>query len=126
MRFPRLRIGGHHHGYFKQENGVDVITQINKANPQILFVGMGMPLQEKWIMDNAEFLPACVMFDVGACFDFVAGEKPRCPNWMADHGLEWLFRFLMEPRRLWKRYLIGNPLFLLRVMRDRQRLKKKA
>lgn len=120
-RYPSLRIVGIHHGYFDKTPGSAeneaVIAQINAARPNILFVGFGMPLQERWLMENWARLQVNVAFTCGALFDYVSGELRRAPRWMNDHGLEWLGRLIIEPRRLWRRYLIGNPLFLWRVLK---------
>ena len=124
-RFPTLHIAGVHHGYFDKTPGSpeneSVIRQINSAKPNILFVGFGMPLQERWLRENWHLLDAHVTFTCGALFDYVSGELRRSPQWMNDHGLEWLGRMVIEPRRLWRRYLIGNPLFLWRVVLQRLR-----
>jgi N-acetylglucosaminyldiphosphoundecaprenol N-acetyl-beta-D-mannosaminyltransferase len=122
-RFPALRVLGTHHGYFDKtasssENEA-VIQAINAVKPDILVVAFGMPLQERWLWENRERLDAKVVFTCGAMFDYVSGELRRPPRWMTDHGLEWLGRLLIEPRRLWRRYLIGNPLFLWRVLKQR-------
>jgi N-acetylglucosaminyldiphosphoundecaprenol N-acetyl-beta-D-mannosaminyltransferase len=119
--YPGLQIVGVHHGYFdpagrENENVVDAITV---ADPDILLVGTGSPRQELWIHDNASQLNGRVVWAVGAMMDFVIGKKPRAPRWMLDHGLEWLGRLVAEPQRLWKRYLVGNPLFLWRVVKQR-------
>lgn len=124
-RFPNLKIAGVHHGYFKKiprstENEA-MIQQINAAKPNILIVGFGMPLQERWLMENWERIEANVALTGGAVFDYVSGKLRRPPRWMAEHNLEWLGRLFIEPRRLWRRYLIGNPLFLWRVLKERLR-----
>ena len=122
-RFPDLRIVGTHHGYFDKTPGSleneAVIQKINAARPNILIIGFGMPLQERWLMENWDRIEANVALTGGAVFDYVSGELRRPPRWMTDHGLEWLGRLIIEPRRLWKRYLIGNPLFLWRVLKQR-------
>jgi len=120
-RYPGLRIVGTHHGHY-DHNGPEnsaVIAEINALRPDILLVGFGTPLQEKWIDRHMERLQVPVVWAVGALVDFVTGNKPRAPRWMLDHGLEWLYRLWTEPRRLWKRYIIGNPLFLWRVFMQR-------
>jgi N-acetylglucosaminyldiphosphoundecaprenol N-acetyl-beta-D-mannosaminyltransferase len=121
--FPQLKILGTANGYFDKslecpENQA-VICRINAVKPDILIVGFGMPLQERWLMDNWAEINASVGLPAGAVFDYISGQVPRAPRWMTDHGLEWLGRLAIEPRRLWKRYLIGNPLFFLRVLRQR-------
>ena len=87
-----------------------------RAQPDIVLVGMGTPKQELWVERNADRLDADVLWTVGALFDYVAGRVPRAPGWLADNGLEWIFRLAIEPQRMWRRYLLGNPVFLSRVM----------
>ena len=122
-RFPALQIVGTQHGYFAKmadhpENEA-VLAQIAVARPDILLVGMGMPTQERWIYENRERLEAIVTMTGGAVFDYVSGQLKRPPALFTATGFEWLGRLLIEPRRLWRRYLIGNPLFLWRVLRRR-------
>jgi N-acetylglucosaminyldiphosphoundecaprenol N-acetyl-beta-D-mannosaminyltransferase len=122
-RYPDLRVVGTHHGYFDKTPGSAeneaVIEQINAVKPNFLIVGFGMPLQERWLMENWDRIDANVALTGGAVFDYVSGELQRAPRWMTENGLEWLGRLLIEPRRLWKRYLIGNPLFIWRVLKQR-------
>jgi N-acetylglucosaminyldiphosphoundecaprenol N-acetyl-beta-D-mannosaminyltransferase len=121
--YPKLRIAGIHHGYFDKTAGHPdneaVVQAINAAKPDILLVGFGMPLQEQWLLENWEKVDARVALTGGAVFDYVSGRLQRGPRWMTDHGLEWLARLLIEPHRLWRRYVLGNPLFLWRVIRER-------
>jgi N-acetylglucosaminyldiphosphoundecaprenol N-acetyl-beta-D-mannosaminyltransferase len=123
--FPALPVVGTYHGYFdKSQDHPDnkcVIQFINHVQPNILIVGLGMPLQERWLMENWQRLHANVMLTGGAVFDYVSGDLTRAPQWMTDHGLEWLGRLLIEPKRLWRRYILGNPLFLWRVIKQRIR-----
>jgi len=125
-KFPDLKFAGIHHGYFDKTPGSleneAVIRDIHLTRPDILLVGLGMPLQERWLMENWDRLDARVTLPVGALFDYLAGEFPRAPHWMTDHGWEWLGRLIVEPRRLWRRYLLGNPRFLWRVLKARWRL----
>ena len=122
-RFPRLRILGHHHGYFDKSSASaeneGVLRSINRCRPNILIVGMGMPTQERWLAQNWGRVEADVALTGGAVFDYVTGSLRRPPKAMTDHGWEWLGRLLIEPRRLWRRYLVGNPLFLARVLMSR-------
>lgn len=115
-----LNIVGAHHGYL-QDPAVSAaaISSINAAHPHILFVGMGTPIQETWIFEHRHELDVPVVWAVGALFDFVAGIQHRAPRWMLDHDLEWLHRFWVEPRRMWRRYIVGNPLFVWRVIMQR-------
>jgi N-acetylglucosaminyldiphosphoundecaprenol N-acetyl-beta-D-mannosaminyltransferase len=85
-----------------------VIDKINQAQPDILWVGLGSPKQDFWMSIHRNLLNATVIIGIGAAFDFLAGVKPQAPRWMQRSGLEWLFRLCCEPRRLWRRYLIGN------------------
>ena len=122
-RYPDLEIVGVRHGYFDHSAGAAeneaVVEEINASAPDILLVGLGMPLQERWLMENIERLDAGVVLTGGAVFDYVSGRLRRGPRFLTDSGFEWLARLLVEPRRLWRRYLLGNPLFLLRVLRQR-------
>jgi N-acetylglucosaminyldiphosphoundecaprenol N-acetyl-beta-D-mannosaminyltransferase len=122
-RFPDLRVVGTHHGYFdKTRDSLEnraVIQRINTLKPNVLIVGFGMPLQERWLMDNWDDIRPDVTFTGGAVFDYISGDLRRPPGWMIDHGFEWLGRLMVEPQRLWKRYVIGNPLFLYRVLNQR-------
>ena len=119
-RYRGLHIVGTHHGYLQDPAiSAAAITAINAARPHILFVGMGTPNQERWIFEHRHELDVPVVWAVGALFDFVAGVQRRAPRWMLDHGLEWLHRFWIDPRRLWRRYIVGNPLFICRVIMQR-------
>lgn len=88
-----------------------IISRINEARVNVLFVGIGCPKQERWMAEHKEHLN-CVMLGVGAAYDFIAGSKKHAPRWVQKLGLEWLFRLLSEPKRLWKRYLQQNPRFI--------------
>jgi N-acetylglucosaminyldiphosphoundecaprenol N-acetyl-beta-D-mannosaminyltransferase len=122
--FPDLKIVGVRHGYFDHSAGSAeneaVVAEINAAAPDILLVGLGMPLQERWLMENRERIGAGVVLTGGAVFDYVSGGLRRGPRLLTDNGFEWLARLFVEPRRLWRRYLVGNPLFLLRVLKQRR------
>lgn len=122
-RYPDLKIVGVHDGYFDKNlrslENESCIQEINAANPHILVVGFGMPLQEKWLDENWHQINANIALTGGAVFDYISGELRRAPRWMTDNGFEWLGRLLIEPFRLWKRYLIGNPLFLWRVLKQK-------
>jgi N-acetylglucosaminyldiphosphoundecaprenol N-acetyl-beta-D-mannosaminyltransferase len=109
LKYPKLQISSFH-GYFDADPGSDenqqIISKINEYRPHILMVGMGMPRQEHWIVDNLAELNANVIINVGAYIDYVAGVIPTPPRWMGRVGLEWLYRLLSEPKRLWFRYLV--------------------
>ena len=122
-RFPGVRITGAHHGFFDKTLGGkdndEVIEKINERKPDILVVAFGMPLQERWLMENWDRIDANIALTGGAVFDYVSGELRRAPKWMTNNGMEWLGRLLIEPRRLWRRYLIGIPQFFWRIFLQR-------
>jgi N-acetylglucosaminyldiphosphoundecaprenol N-acetyl-beta-D-mannosaminyltransferase len=97
---------------FEQAENDDILAQIRDACPDVLFVGMSCPKQEKWIAENLERIAAPVSLGVGAAFNFLSGKVPRAPEKLQKAGLEWLYRLYHEPRRLWRRYLLGNAVFL--------------
>ncbi|UOA09136.1 WecB/TagA/CpsF family glycosyltransferase [Methylobacter sp. S3L5C] len=119
-RYPNLLIAGVHDGYFSSEQESQVIETINKSGAALLLVGFGVPQQELWLARHREQLLPTVCFGIGGLFDYYSGRIPRAPVWMREIGLEWTWRLLQEPGRMWKRYLIGNPLFLYRVWLQRQ------
>jgi N-acetylglucosaminyldiphosphoundecaprenol N-acetyl-beta-D-mannosaminyltransferase len=121
--YPRLDVRGTHHGYFGlgSPHSDRVLEHIAEHRPDILLVGMGTPAQELWVEANCDRIEASVVWTVGALFDYVSGRVPRAPHWISDNGFEWIFRLAMEPRRMWRRYLLGNPAFLYRVLSERSR-----
>ncbi len=120
---PGLRVVGTHHGYFDKEGPQSdaVVDHINAAGPDIVLVGFGTPLQERWIAANRDAIDAPVVWALGATADFISGAVSRGPAVLYDHGLEWLARLLVDPHRLWQRYLVGNTQFVVRVLRERSR-----
>jgi N-acetylglucosaminyldiphosphoundecaprenol N-acetyl-beta-D-mannosaminyltransferase len=117
-RYPDFVIAGAHHGYFAKDGPETdaVITAINAAHPDILFVGMGTPVQELWVQRHRARIEAPVVWVIGATADFIAGVQARGPDVLTQHGFEWLARLVSDPRRLFGRYVLGNPRFLARVM----------
>ncbi len=118
-RFPELQISGVYSPPFRDltpQEDAEIINKINKSRPDIVWVGLGAPKQERWMAAHVGKINAPVMIGVGAAFDFHAGLKKQAPPWIQRSGLEWLFRLLSEPRRLWKRYLINNPLFIWLIL----------
>lgn len=104
---------------FSDEDNRAMIQAINDANPDLLWIGMTAPKQEKWAYQHWNKLNIhCHCGTIGAVFDFYAGTAKRAPLWWQKHSWEWFYRLLMEPRRMWRRYLIGNPLFLWNVMKE--------
>jgi len=119
QRFPRLQVVGIYSPPFRPltpEEDERVVQIINQAAPDIIWVGLSTPKQERWMAVHLGHVEAPVLIGVGAAFDFLAGQKRQAPRWMQRSGLEWLFRLLTEPRRLWRRYLVNNPLFVLLVL----------
>lgn len=119
-QYPGLQIVGSHHGYLNEQQTLDVIDQINELNVDLLLVGMGAPSQELWLQRYGDRLNAKVKMAVGGLFDYYSGRIPRAPAWVRSLSLEWVWRTVQEPKRLWRRYLIGNPLFLIRVLFAKQ------
>lgn len=118
-QYDGLDIRGSRDGYFDIESQSDeIIDDINDSQADILLVAFGAPLQEKWIYAHHQHLNCPVKIGVGGLFDFYSGTKPRAPLWVRRLGFEWFHRLLHDPRRLWRRYIIGNPLFLLRLLRQ--------
>lgn len=111
-RFPKLKIVGHHHGYF--DSSQDVVERIKVSKAQVVLVALGVPRQETWISQNLLHLNSVVL-GVGGLFDFYSGKQKRAPLWLRKLNLEWAYRLWREPGRMWRRYLIGNLIFLSRL-----------
>jgi N-acetylglucosaminyldiphosphoundecaprenol N-acetyl-beta-D-mannosaminyltransferase len=115
-RFPKLRIAGADHGYFKPMETGSVVERIRAAAPTFLFVGMSVPGQEKWIASHLRALDARIVMGVGGSFDVLSGHLRRAPSWMRRLGIEWLYRLLQEPWR-WRR-IARLPIFAVKVLRS--------
>lgn len=122
-RFSALRIAGAQDGFFEKTPGCSeneaIIEQINTAEANILLVGMGMPLQERWLMENWDQLGVNVAITCGALFEYLSGDLPRGPHWMTQHFLEWLARLFISPRRYAWRYMRDLPLFTYRIAKQK-------
>ena len=120
-RVPGLDVAGTHHGFFDKDlhsaENQNVCRRINASGANVLLVGFGMPIQERWLAENWPGLDAGVGLPGGAFLDYVSGAVRRAPPVFTRTGFEWLGRLVLEPRRLWRRYIIGNPRFLLRATR---------
>lgn len=119
--FPKMIIAGTYAPLFSQavrQEDSEIIDRINASSADILWVGLGSPKQDFWMRLHRPLLNAPVIIGAGAAFDFCSGAKPQAPAWMRNCGLEWFFRLCCEPGRLWKRYLVGNTLFLLYLIQD--------
>ncbi len=119
QRVPGLQVAGTHHGYFTEAQAPTVIDEINLSGADVLLVAKGVPAQELWIEAHRQQLQPRVCMGVGGLFDFYSGRIPRAPLWLRELGMEWTWRLLQEPRRMWRRYVLGNPLFLFRAWRVR-------
>ncbi len=117
-KYPGLVIAGFEHGYFDTQSEAAVVARINASKADILLVAMGVPAQEAFITRHSDTLTPSVCMGVGGLFDFVSNNIPRAPKVVRAWGVEWVWRLACEPRRLAKRYLIGNPLFILRAARN--------
>ncbi|MDD4889255.1 MAG: WecB/TagA/CpsF family glycosyltransferase [Phycisphaerae bacterium] len=120
-RHPSL-VAGWHDGHFPPDRDDEVIEKINASNADVLTVGMGSPRQEQWIVRHAGRLRPRLAWTVGALFDFISGTEHVAPRWMRTAGLEWAWRLSQDFGGKWRRYLLGNPLFVWRVLRRRPRI----
>ena len=121
--YPGLIISGTQHGYYPPQDEDKVIEAINASGARILLVAMGAPHQELWIGRHRDELTSNAAIGVGGLFDFYSGRIPRAPMWMRRSGLEWIYRLRQEPSRMWRRYVLGNPVFLWRTWREQQALR---
>ena len=117
-------IAGFHDGYFSKEETRSVIQEINASLCDILLVGMGVPTQERWLREHLADLQVPVVMGVGGLFDYYSGTIPRAPRLMRKLGIEWVWRLMMEPGRMWRRYIIGNVQFLRRLKQVQRNQKK--
>lgn len=121
--YPNLKVVTYSPPYkpkFSDEDNTAIIKAINDANPDLLWIGMTAPKQEKWTYQHWKELNIhCHVGTIGAVFDFYAGTAKRAPQWWQNHSLEWLYRLCIEPKRMWRRYVIGNPLFLWKIFLEK-------
>jgi exopolysaccharide biosynthesis WecB/TagA/CpsF family protein len=120
-RYPGVSFAGCQHGYFTADDEEEVIKKINASGASVLLVALGAPQQELWLARNRDRLNVRILMGVGGLFDFYSGRIDRAPVWVREIGLEWVWRLLQEPSRMWRRYVIGNPLFLYRVWKQKRR-----
>ena len=122
VEYPHLKVVTYSPPYkpeFSDEDNKAIIDAINAANPDLLWIGMTAPKQEKWTYSHWNELNIhCHVGTIGAVFDFFAGTVERAPIWWQEHGLEWLYRLIKEPKRMWRRYIIGNTLFLWNMAKE--------
>lgn len=119
---PGIDVVGHHHGHLSADEEPDIVASIRELGTGLLLVGMGNPLQERFLSRRLSETGARLGIGVGAYFDFMTGNVARSPRWMNDLGLEWVHRLVLEPKRMWRRYLLGNPAFIGRVLKQRRRI----
>lgn len=117
--YPKLKIAGARNGYFDKSESLSIAEEIRKSGADILFVAFSSPMKEYWIKENMEIMKVPFAMGVGGSFDIIAGKTLRAPRWMQKSGLEWFFRFIQEPRRMWKRYLVTNTSFILLVIKEK-------
>jgi N-acetylglucosaminyldiphosphoundecaprenol N-acetyl-beta-D-mannosaminyltransferase len=117
-KHPNLNVVGYHHGYFDFYQDYDIIKKITEAKPDVLFVAMSSPLKERFISKNLAKMNVPVSFGVGGTIDIAAGYCKFAPSWVSKIGLEWFYRFMQEPRRLWKRYATTNLIFMWIVLKE--------
>jgi len=125
-KYHALRVVGQHDGFFAPGGDADIrlTNEIQRLQPDIILTGMGMPLQEKWAWQAKQRLGKGVIIATGALFRWYTGYEKRAPRWMTQYGFEWLARLATSPRKHFKRYVMGLPLFFLRVFKQRLRLRK--
>jgi N-acetylglucosaminyldiphosphoundecaprenol N-acetyl-beta-D-mannosaminyltransferase len=116
--YPDLRIAGYRDGYFKKEDEQAVADEIKKSKADMLFLGITSPKKELFLDKFTKYMNVSFSMGVGGTFDIVSGKTKRAPLWMQNWGLEWFYRFLQEPRRMWKRYLVTNTLFIMLVIKE--------
>jgi len=114
-RYPNLKVAGFHDGYFKDEEEAQIADDIRESGADIIFLAFGSPKKEKFVGKHLYRMGVPVVHGVGGSFDIVAGVTKRAPLWMQNWGMEWFYRFLQEPGRMWKRYLLTNLNFLMLV-----------
>ena len=114
-------VAGYRNGYYTKEEEKDIALQISKSNPDILFVAISSPKKEIFLNTYKNVINVPFIMGVGGSFDVVSGAVKRAPVWMQKFGLEWLYRFYQEPRRMWKRYLIGNTQFIFLILKEKFR-----
>lgn len=117
--YPDLEIAGYRNGYFTEEESVEIAHEINESNADILFVAFSSPMKELWIEEYLEQTNVPFAMGVGGSFDVIAGKTQRAPMWMQKAGLEWFYRFIQEPRRMFKRNIVSNSSLIYRVVKEK-------
>ncbi len=124
-KYPALQIAGVRNGYFTEADEPEIVKDMAESGADMMFVAFSSPKKEYWVNKYLEELHIPFVMGVGGSFDVVAGVTERAPKWMQDHGLEWFYRFIQEPRRLWNRYIVGNGKFVAYTYRCVREMKKR-
>ena len=118
-KYKDLQVAGYRNGYFTEADMPEIVEDMKNSNADILLVAFSSPNKEYWLEENMDKINIPFCMGVGGSFDVVAGKTVRAPKWMQKSGLEWFYRFLQEPKRMWKRYLVGNSKFIAITMREK-------
>lgn len=118
-KYKDLQVAGYRNGYFTEADMPEIVEDMKNSNADILLVAFSSPNKEYWLEENMDKINIPFCMGVGGSFDVVAGKTVRAPKWMQKSGLEWFYRFLQEPKRMWKRYLVGNGKFIAITMREK-------
>lgn len=118
-KYPNLKVSGYRNGYFSDEDVPNIVKDMRESNADILFVAFSSPKKEYWLAENIDNINIPFCMGVGGSFDVVAGKTKRAPEWMQRIGLEWFYRFLQEPGRMWRRYLVGNLTFIKLTLKEK-------
>ena len=125
-QYPKLQIVGYRNGYFTEDDEPQIVADMAASGADMMFVAFSTPKKEYWVNKYINQLNIPFVMGVGGSFDVVAGVTDRAPKWMQNHGMEWFYRFIQEPKRLWNRYMVGNRKFVQYTYRYRRAMKKKA
>ena len=125
-QYPKLQIVGYRNGYFTEADEAQIVADMASSGADMMFVAFSSPKKEYWVNKYLEQLNIPFVMGVGGSFDVVAGVTDRAPKWMQDHGLEWFYRFIQEPKRLWNRYMVGNRKFVKYTYQCKRAMKKNA
>ncbi len=123
-KYPSIQIVGYRNGYFTENDESEIVKNMAESGADMMFVAFSSPKKEFWVNKYLQLLNIPFVMGVGGSFDVVAGVTNRAPKWMQDHGLEWFYRFIQEPRRLWNRYVVGNWKFVAYTYKCKRELKK--
>ena len=124
-KYPKLQIVGYRNGYFTEADEPDIVKNMHDSGADMMFVAFSSPKKEYWVNKYLNELNIPFVMGVGGSFDVVAGVTGRAPKWMRDHGMEWFYRFIQEPKRLWNRYMVGNGKFVKYTYQCRRTMKYK-